>query len=621
MSRPIQLRYDDINNGETVIGTYLTEDHLIEQAQLKNSGSGEYTRLVIKGDNQLKDRLPTDYTQYATSEPEILVYSLSDSGNWVLRDRVFAEDKGILQDDGSYRNNQLWGFQKWVGRQKTGTTVNETSSTITTIVDKLLPSGYVAETPSDDTVPTLDNYSFQGKIDRGIRDLVRDYPVKIWFTAETDGSGNYKVKVQSKGYGDVVQTVTFDSERQTEGYQIIRFEEEDKSNLVNKVEVQGVDSNGKKITSEVEDSTSINEHGERYVHRNVGYLESQAQADNIANDILNPQPSPHAKMAIPFQDQNILNASVDILDNRYGINAVYTVVKQQDFFTEGRTEVELGFEKNRSEERRDRDRELDERNHQLFPAESTDVGNQNLNVGDAEAQTSTSGENNTAEAQTSTSGENNTAEAQTTSSSSATEEALGFPGLDQAGNGSVSFGNSLSQVAQVGFSGNPEAFRIYEASIFFNSTEHVRVRIEQGGAAVYDVWHYTGSNQKVLVQAPYYPDSSIADTTARLKVESESGSNSTTGSGAFSIRYEQPHDHIITTTTTDSGHGSPSDPSEHIWTGSTIDSGHGAPDDPSEHIWTGNTVDSGHGSDATNPHGGDTDAKNIEVAQEQKTDR
>lgn len=373
MAQPVQLRYNDAVDGETVIGTYLKNDQLIEDFQCKNSGSGEYTRIELLGDNQLKNNLPIDYTQYGTaqngeSEPEILVYNLDDNNNWQLRTRVFPENQGILEDDGSYRNGQLWGFQKWVGRKRTPNKISLTNATITDIVNELLPSGYTAVTPGDDTVPILDSYSFNGKIDRGIRDLVRDFPVKIWFTSELDANNDYIVKVQSKGYGDVVQTITFDSERQTQGYSVIRFEEEDKSNIVNKVEIEGTDDNGNLIQETVLDQGSIDSHGERYIHRNVGYLQSSTQATNLGNDILNPSPSPHAKISIPFQSQNVLNASIDILDNRFGIDAVYTVVKQRDYYTEGKTEVELGFEKNRSEERRDRDRELDERNHQLFPS-------------------------------------------------------------------------------------------------------------------------------------------------------------------------------------------------------------------------------------------------------------
>jgi len=391
MARPVQLRYNDAQDGETVIGTYLTDDNLINDGMLKNSGSGEYTRLEITGDIQLQENLPIDYTSFGDakngeSEPEILVYTYeASSGNFILRDRVFPEDAGIIKDKGTYRNDNLWGFQKWVGRQRV-TGVSLSNATITEIVDALLPSGYTAVTPAGDSVPTVTNYSYTGNINGALRDIIRDYPVKIWFTANLDGNNDYEVKVESKGFGGVIQTVTFDDERQTEGYSINSFQPEDKSNIVNKVEIIGKASDGTKIQEIVDDQTSISNHGERYIKRNVGYVEDSSQATSLANSILSPDPSPHAEMSIPFQEDNQLNGSVDILDNRYGIDAVYTIVKQRDFFTEGRTEVELGFEKNRTEKRRDTTRDLDERNNQLFPTSQTDVGNQSV---DADTETVT----------------------------------------------------------------------------------------------------------------------------------------------------------------------------------------------------------------------------------------
>lgn len=398
MARPVQLRYNDASNGETVIGTYLTDDNLIQQGDMKNSGSGEYTQMEIIGDKQLKDNLPIDYSEYgqaqnSQNEPEILVYVYDDNGNFTLRDRVFPEKQGSLDDQGKYRNDELWGFQKWVGRKRV-TGVSEQNSTLTTIVDELLPNGYKAVTPGGDSVPTLENYTFNGKVDKALRDLIRDYSIKIWFTSELDG-GDYVVKVQSKGFGGVVETVTFTDERQDEGYQIIEFDDEDKTDVVNKVEVAGVLDDGTKVDAStsgslpVTDSSSISSHGERYLYRHIGYLDSEQQAIDTANDLLNPDPSARARIAIPFQDQNILNASIDIKDDRYGIDAVYTVVQQRDFFTEGKTEVVLGFEKNRSEQRRNLDRDTDEQQHRLFPTETQQDNLGNIPIDDTNTNTET----------------------------------------------------------------------------------------------------------------------------------------------------------------------------------------------------------------------------------------
>lgn len=583
MARPVQLRYDDEDDGETVIGTYLTDDGLIKQAKLKNSGSGEYTRMEIIGDTQLKDRLPIDYDQYATDEPEILVYALDDDGDWTLRDRVFPEEQGIIKDNGQYRNPELWGFQKWVGRKRV-TNIDESNSTITEIMNAILPSGYTAETPDDDTVPTVDNYTFNGRIDRAIRDLVRDYPVKIWFTAETNEDDDYIVKVQSKGYGDTVQTVEFTDERQDTGYQILEFEEEDKSDIVNKVEIEGVDSDGDTVQVVEEDQDSIDKHGERYIHRNVGYIESESQAESLAEDILSPDASPHAKVSIPFQDSNILNASISIVDDRFGIDGVYTVVKQRDFFTDSKTEVELGFEKDLSEDRRNRDRELDERNHQLFPTSTSDVGGQDLDA-----------ENSSAEADTSTS------------------ESERDP--DVSGATGTAFGESdytFEQVvtdtsSQTYIEGTAPSFTTLDTEFFMvhyhisflqidspPQTLDIRITNEDTDETYFDtdVTIGFGGNNQDSLSFTIIEREAIDGDTIRAGIENED--DSLDMAMTLTIDSIRDHDHTAESMNSDS----------HDHSVSVVDGGHGGAGDPDEHVITGSTAE-----------------KILEIIQEQKTDR
>lgn len=374
MSRPVQLRYNDVNNGETVIGTYLLDDNLIDGAVLKNSVGGEYTRLEIKGDKQLRSKLPINYNQYGTAkngtdDPEILVYVRDiDTSSWQLRDRVFPDTSGSIQDQGEYRNKDLYGFQKFVGKQETGQ-ISLSDVTVRDIVAQLLPTGYVAKNPDLDALNTIDNYSFNGIKNKALRDLIRDYPVFIFFTSQLDSNNDYIVRVVSENFFDgIAADVKYTENQRTKGYRLNSFEEEDKTSVINKVTVEGVDSNGDVVQFSSDDSNSIQKHGLRSVRRSVGYLESGAQATNLASIILSPEADSHAEVSVPFQQQNILNNSIDLKDTRFGIDAVFTVFQQKDFFTDSRTELELGFLKNSAEDRRDSDRDLDENSRQLFPS-------------------------------------------------------------------------------------------------------------------------------------------------------------------------------------------------------------------------------------------------------------
>jgi len=380
MARPFRLRYTDSNGEDQLIGQFLGDagqDDSIDSGTLKNSGSGETTRLEVKGDNNLLNRFPVEKTSFEDRQEIILdVYSLESNG-WIERDRVFAEDTGKIEsDDGDYRNDQLAGFEKLVGREKTDTRVGPINTDLADVLESLLNQSSINhEVQTRGDIPSVSNYTFKGNIGKGLRDIHKDYPqVKLWWTGQTNADNEIIVKLEEKGAGDTVETITWP---ETEGYQLIEYEETDTSPVINRVTINGTDSDGNSVeadtdefasgslASDIEDSKD--QFGERSLPpRKIGYIESEAHAQELAENLLQLEAQPHLKVALPFQEQNVLNASVDIKDDRYGIDGVFTVVKQRDFFKDSKTEVELSFEKNRTEKSREERQELSEERAALF---------------------------------------------------------------------------------------------------------------------------------------------------------------------------------------------------------------------------------------------------------------
>lgn len=394
MARPFRLRYTDNDGNEQIIGRYLGDvdtNASIDQGQLKNNGSGEFTRLEIKGDKGIQSRMPFERTDFQNNLPEIIldVYSTS-AGGFIERDRVYPIDTGKIEsDDGEYRNDQLAGFEKYVGSQKTDTTIGPINTNLTDVLTALLEeASETYEVQTKGTIPSVTNYTFKGNIGQAIRDIHRDYPqVKLWWTGQTNSSGNQIVKLEEKGAGDVVETITWP---ESEDYSLVEYEENDASAVINRATVVGTDSNGNSIEVDTDDlsdtiAEDIQDSKDKYGEislppRNIGYLEDQAHAEEIAKNLLQLEAQPHLVIEIPFQEQNVLNASIDIEDQRYGINDVFTVVKQRDFFSDSTTQLELSFEKNSNEDRRAERRDVGEERTSIYPTQPEDVGNQNVDA-------------------------------------------------------------------------------------------------------------------------------------------------------------------------------------------------------------------------------------------------
>lgn len=171
------------------------------------------------------------------------------------------------------------------------------------------------------------------------------------------------------------------------GQAIFKAWEKDKTEaIINKVTVEGTNSNGVTITGTATNQAQLDNFGEKFLKVKVGYLEDQAEAEEIAkrylvpgkdengNDITKVPESGTLKTTI-YSD-NIVNDSVQVVDNTRSIDDTYTVVQQRNYWPEGASELELEFEKENLEKAAREAENLRDERARLYPNQQQDVGNQ-----------------------------------------------------------------------------------------------------------------------------------------------------------------------------------------------------------------------------------------------------
>jgi len=384
-----RLKYFDGNNNEVIIGS-LDDDggEGIQDLTLKNSAR-EYTKVIVSGGNGLFGKFPTDSAdspdvtpQENADGPEIFLEVFNQStGVFEVRDRVFAESQGTVSDNGNFKHKRLYGFEKFVGRQNVDLTgANSVTTDIEQVLNDALPNGYVADVPSGATVPTVNNYRFEGRRDQVFKDLRENYNFIINFTAETDGSGNYLVRLEPRGFGGIVDTF----EKGVDPVFFDKWTKGDELRRITRAEVIGTDSNNKKVSA----TASTNPDNGRFVRRNIGYVNSNSEAQDIAVNLIaadtdggSPQSTEHGRVTAPIDRPatSNLNASIQIINDEISVDDSFTVVQQKDFFHQSQTQYSFEFEKElESRERRDK-KDLGNRNSELITEGQQDVGNQNVN--------------------------------------------------------------------------------------------------------------------------------------------------------------------------------------------------------------------------------------------------
>src|SRR6056297_2152127 len=392
MTTRARLRYFDDTGTERIIGQInQTGGGAINEFTLRNSGT-QFTNVTIRGGSELFNSFPTSEDQITTQNnaagPEIFVDVYDTQNNeWDLRDRVYAESQGVVSNDGDFKHKRLYGFEKYTGVEKVNVSDEQdadASPVTTNIVDALqavLRLGYVVESPGDVTVPTVEKYTFIGDRQKAYKELRENYGWLIWFTSETDGSGNYKVYFQPQGYGGQVDTF----EKGVDPVYFDKWTKGDDLTKITEAEVFGTDSDGNRYSA----TASTNPNDGRFVRSNVGYLQSDSEALNIAENLIAaendgdaPETTEHGKITVPIDQPpaNNLNASVQVINESFEIDDLFTVVEQTDFFHESKTSYSFEFEKELINRDQKDKKDLNERNSELISSTQENVGNQNVDA-------------------------------------------------------------------------------------------------------------------------------------------------------------------------------------------------------------------------------------------------
>jgi len=401
---PARLVYDDGTDPEKVIGAFQPQDPTegnISTFTIEKMAKN-YKRVIIEGGPTLQDSMPTELSEFGTEEPEIIVQvDPNFDGSWEDRLRVYPGEEGTTNDRGRYKNKELWGFKKYQGEDDVDT--GTVSTNLTDALDALLPDGYTPRYASGETPPNVTNYSFSGARQQGFRELQRYYEHFIIFTNETDGSDNYYVDLEPKGFGGV----QFSLNRGTDAYTYNYWKKGDSSNVVSKVKVIGKDSNGDKIERVVAAGASDGVHGDdtdvdvylgspeptrrkfRRIH--VDYTITATEADNIAENVIVAEAVEQGEIEYELNVDSTLNQSVGIVDNNRTpdnpIDDVFTVVKQKDFLHQGVTQYSFEFEKEATQEQVDKWTEHDFERASVYPTQSDDQNIGPISINDSETDT------------------------------------------------------------------------------------------------------------------------------------------------------------------------------------------------------------------------------------------
>jgi len=158
------------------------------------------------------------------------------------------------------------------------------------------------------------------------------------------------------------------------------WEKDKTDSIVNKVKVVGTDRNNpnNQIEKTATNNFMLNEFGEKFKQIKVGYLNSSAHAQKIAESYLVPgkddsgndieQVPESGTVKTTVYSDNVVNDSFQVVDNTRNISDTYTCVAQRNYWPEGASHLEFEFEQEKLEaEARDKENLRDER-ARLYPS-------------------------------------------------------------------------------------------------------------------------------------------------------------------------------------------------------------------------------------------------------------
>lgn len=233
--------------------------------------------------------------------------------------------------------------------------------TVDTIIDNSQAGSYAikaVDTTNDKFVVTGDR----------TQDLVVNQEIEV--VQSTGNDGTYTISSLTYDSNNNETDITVDeniSDSTADGVilpgsqAVFKSWEKDKTDaIINKVTVEGTNSNGNTITATATNQTQIDNFGEKFMKVKRGYLETSTDAQNIAEKYLVPGLNDDGTdiTAVPengtvkttVYTDNILNDSVQAVSNKRNIDDTYTVASQKNYWPEAASILEFEFESENLEE-------------------------------------------------------------------------------------------------------------------------------------------------------------------------------------------------------------------------------------------------------------------------------
>jgi len=369
-AQSIRFVYTDSKGDQQIVASTLGQGAEINRVR-QNRNFRDTNKLKVWGGSKMFNAFPQQISEFQGPEPEIFMEE-KVNGSFETVARVYSKGSGDIKDKESVCVT-LYGFQRYVEDQQVS--ISNTTTDIVDVAGKLadeIDGSYVIDAPAEADVsggyPSVDGYSYGGKADRVIQELTRDYNFNLLFTDRTDNNGNNVIRFEPEGFGGAVDTL----DSNTTGLVFDNWEKERTENIVNKVEVEAVNSNGVNVTGTASNQDMINKYGVKFERVQLQFVESQSEADLIAeerlkpgkdsngNDITTPPEGGVVNLPTDTFRQGIENDSVNVVDNELNIDDSFTVSKHKLFYPSGRSELHLDFEDEKLEERAAKDKYLGE---------------------------------------------------------------------------------------------------------------------------------------------------------------------------------------------------------------------------------------------------------------------
>lgn len=256
--------------------------------------------------------------------------------NGVNRFEGLTESPGTIDSGGTkqvevkHRAAALFGQEASV--DLTGGTDSET--VLETATDDT-PDGTTWTINHNPATVSMDEYVVDNRpLKRVFRDVM-DRTGFVWFVDPS----NKKITVNVPGGGGLWKSLSGSGD----GITVRKFDAGRVDSVRNRVTVTATRGTG--ITGTAEDQTSIDTYGERPLDINVAYADTQAEADAIASELLQPDPLAEGEVVVPQTvggiEQSLVNQTIDITVDSKGIDESSLVVEKQ-VIEQGRATLAAG---------------------------------------------------------------------------------------------------------------------------------------------------------------------------------------------------------------------------------------------------------------------------------------